>query len=222
MYAPRGREANNKSKMESKTSKIDRPLRVLTCAGQSFPDLSALSCTENVTSPMRMIASLPLHSAQSEVPKRGRSKRGRTHKHANERKRAQTQVHKRVQKGAKECKRALARKNRKQPGLKQPGLGTPNTRNLAHKASYQSRTKSYKNCSVNLPGRPLPWSHKPALLNGRFGNCKVGGCAETANPSPTLRLPFANLSPTLCHPFLPTPLQAPLSVGPRHAFRGAG
>ena len=58
----------------------------------------------------------------SEVPKRGRSKRGRTQKHANEHKRAQTQVCKRAQKGAKECKRALPRKHCKQPGLKQPGL----------------------------------------------------------------------------------------------------
>ena len=55
-----------------------------------------------------------------------------------------------------------------------------------------------------------PRSHKPALLNGRFGNGKV------ANPLPTLRQPFANLSPTLCQPFLPTPLQAPPSVGPNH------
>ena len=37
---------------------------------------------------------------KSEVPKRGRSKRGRTQKHANERKRAQTQVCKRAQKSA--------------------------------------------------------------------------------------------------------------------------
>ena len=72
-----------------------------------------------------------------------------------------------------------------------------------------------------------PWSHKPAIVNRHFGNCKIGGCKEThepfanpfAKPVPTLRQPFANLSPTLCQPFLPTPLQAPLSVQPRHAFR---
>ena len=39
------------------------------------------------------------------------------------------------------------------------------------------------------------------------------------NPLPTFRQPFANLSPTLCQPFLPTPLQPPLSVNPRHPFR---
>ena len=62
---------------------------------------------------------------QSAVPKRGHSKRGRMQTHANERKRAQTQVRKRVQKSAKGRKRALPRKICKQPGLKQPGLGTP-------------------------------------------------------------------------------------------------
>ena len=42
------------------------------------------------------------------------------------------------------------------------------------------------------------------------------------NPLPTLRQPFANLSQTLCQPFLPTPLQAPLSVDPvnPHLERG--
>ena len=72
-----------------------------------------------------------LDVATSAVPIRGRSKRGRSQKHANEHKRAQTQVRKRAQKGAKERKReqkgakerkrALPRKN-----CKQPGLGTPN------------------------------------------------------------------------------------------------
>ena len=38
----------------------------------------------------------------------------------------------------------------------------------------------------------------------------------------TLRQRFANVSPTLCQPFLPTPLQAPLSVGPNHLCRNAG
>ena len=71
----------------------------------------------------------------SAVPKRGRSKRGRTQKHANVRKRAQMSAKERKRKSAKECKRAqkganerkgaLPRKNCKQPGLKQPGLGIP-------------------------------------------------------------------------------------------------
>ena len=65
-----------------------------------------------------------------------------------------------------------------------------------------------------------PWSHKPPLLNGRFGNCNIGGCF--ANPSPTFRQPFANPSPTLRQPFLPTPLQPPLSVNPKHPFRDTG
>ena len=38
------------------------------------------------------------------------------------------------------------------------------------------------------------------------------------NP-PTLCQPFANPSPTPCQPFLPTPLQAPPTVDPRHPFR---
>ena len=37
-----------------------------------------------------------------------------------------------------------------------------------------------------------PWSHKPALLDKRFGNCKVGGCK-------TLRQPFC------CQPFANLP-----------------
>ena len=42
-----------------------------------------------------------------------------------ERKRAQMQVRKRVQKGAKERKRAFLRKSCKRPTLKQPRMGTP-------------------------------------------------------------------------------------------------
>ena len=67
----------------------------------------------------------------SEVPKHGRSKHSRSQKHAHERKksanvrkRAQTQVRKRAQKGAKARKRARKRNICKQPGPKQPGLGT--------------------------------------------------------------------------------------------------
>ena len=82
----------------------------------------------------------------SAVPKRGRSKRGRTQKHANERKRAQMSAkerkrksakeRKRAQKGAKECKRALLREKCKQPGLEQPGLGTPKRWNPVRKRGY--------------------------------------------------------------------------------------
>ena len=43
-----------------------------------------------------------------------------------------------------------------------------------------------------------PWSHKPPLLNGRFGNCKIWGVQGN---SPTLCQPFANPSPTFCQPF---------------------
>ena len=53
-----------------------------------------------------------------------------------------------------------------------------------------------------------------------FRNWRVQGDLPTLpNPLPTLRQPFANLSPTFCQPFLPTPLQAPPSVDPRHLFR---
>ena len=69
----------------------------------------------------------------SEVPKRGRSKCGRTQKHANEPKISQMSANESSQKTAKECKRArksskgaqTSTKNCKQTGLKQPGLGTP-------------------------------------------------------------------------------------------------
>ena len=47
------------------------------------------------------------------------------------------------------------------------------------------------------------------------------GARKSANPSPTPRQPLANLSP-LCQPFLPTPLQPPLSVDPTHPFRDTG
>ena len=68
----------------------------------------------------------------------------------------------------------------------------------------------------NHCAKKIPWSHKPALLNRRFGSCRVGGSMEA------LCQPDANLFPTLCQPFLQTPLQAPLSVGPSHPFRKAG
>ena len=60
--------------------------------------------------------------------------------------------------------------------------------------------------------RNIPWSHKPGLLNLRLGFANLEGCRETRQ---SLCQPFANpSSPTLCQPFLPTPLQAPLSRGP--------
>ena len=69
----------------------------------------------------------------SEVPKCGRSKRGRMQTHgkrrpAKERRRAQKSAkgRKRARKSAKGRKRAQKNaKNSKQSGLKQPGLGTP-------------------------------------------------------------------------------------------------
>ena len=51
----------------------------------------------------------------SEVPKRGRSKRGRTQRSAREGKRKRAKKHKRAQQGSKERKRALSRTNCKQP-----------------------------------------------------------------------------------------------------------
>ena len=78
------------------------------------------------------------------LPKRGRSKRGRAQKHkqtsgkraqmsTKERKRKSVNERERAQKGAKECKRALLCKNCKQPGLKLPGLGTPNYNGTVHR-----------------------------------------------------------------------------------------
>ena len=49
-----------------------------------------------------------------------------------------------------------------------------------------------------VPG--FPWSHKPMSLNGRLWNSEEGA-RKSANPSPTLRQPFANLSPTFHQPF---------------------
>ena len=67
----------------------------------------------------------------------------------------------------------------------------------------QERNKQPHIWGTGHPGSAsFPLSHKPALLNGRFGNCKVGGCKETlcqlfANLVPTLHQPFANL---FCQP----------------------
>ena len=78
-------------------------------------------------SPPEMCSLLGAGAWGSAAPKRSRSKRGWTQKNVNDCKRAQTSAnaspqksakgHKRAQKGANERKRALPRKNRKQPGL---------------------------------------------------------------------------------------------------------
>ena len=86
-------------------------------------DSPTLSENGSVKGPLRLSA----------VPKRGRSKRGQTQKHANARKRAKMSSKERRCKSAKECKRAqkgqreLLRKNCKQPGY------------------YQQDTKEYQN-----------------------------------------------------------------------------
>ena len=84
--------------------------------------------------------------AKSEVPKRGRSKRGQTQKHANVRKREREQMHakERKHKSAKERKKKKAplRKNCKQPGLKQSGLGTLNKTTVCQKHRFRHPPKS--------------------------------------------------------------------------------
>ena len=55
---------------------------------------------------------------------------------AEERKQAQRQVRKRAKKSAKGRKRAHPRQNCKQPGLKQPGLGTPDNNPFAVLVAY--------------------------------------------------------------------------------------
>ena len=81
----------------------------------------------------------------------------------------------------------------------------------------------FRRCPRSLTGLAmvhctLLWSHKPRLLNGRLGKCKIGGCKKTfcqpfASPSPTFRQPFANL---FCQPHL----QPPLSMDPRRGLSG--
>ena len=79
--------------------------------------------------------------------------RRNTQMSAKERKCKSAKQRKRAQKGAKECKRMLPRKNCKQPGLKQPGLGTPksqeNCRKISRAHPKSSRTKSL--CSIFGP-----------------------------------------------------------------------
>ena len=77
----------------------------------------------------------------------------------------------------------------------------------------------------------------PVFQTGASGIAKLEGARKPANLLPTLRQPCANLLPTLrqpcanlsqtlrqplCQPLLPTPLQAPLSMDPRHWFRNTG
>ena len=77
----------------------------------------------------------------SEVSKRGRSKRGRTQKHAKARKRAQMSAKERKRKSAKDHKeRKIGRKNCKQPGLKQPGFFWELPKNVRN--SFQGRKQS--------------------------------------------------------------------------------
>ena len=101
----------------------------------------------------------------STVPRRGRSKRGRTQKHANARKRAQTHFCKSAQKSGKGRKRALARKN-----CKQPGLGIPNS---LWAPKHQNSAKFPTRCPCQFPhfpqdNHPPPptWTRPEAPLPG--------------------------------------------------------
>ena len=101
------------------------------------------------------------------VPKHGRSKRSHSQKHANERKRAQTQIRKRAQKGAKGCKRALPRRNCKQPGLKQSGLGTPHLRS----GGTSAKTTLFENYPLDCepPKRQSQRKQTQTSTNGCLG-----------------------------------------------------
>ena len=85
----------------------------------------------------------------------------RTQKHANDRKRAQTQVRKRAQSSASEGKRALPRKTCKWQGWKQPGLGTPN-QSLEHTHNHQGfPNMPFVKCLsgfAEVPYQVPPWS----------------------------------------------------------------
>ena len=70
---------------------------------------------------------------------------------------------------------------------------------ITPESSPESSAKSLSYSFFVVPflspiANPDTWSRKPALLNGRFGNCKIGGRKET-------RQPFASPSPPLCQPF---------------------
>ena len=84
--------------------------------------------------------------------------------------------------------------------------------------------KSQTSDSKRAPREFRNWrvQGNPLTLCQPFANPPPTLRQPSANPSPTLRQPFANPSPTLCQPLLPTPLQAPLSVGPRHPFGDTG
>ena len=80
--------------------------------------------------------------------------------------------------------------------------------------------KSYRSYFRRAQIRWVIWrSSKKVRLEK---NADYSGREPFANPSSTLRQHRANPSPTLCQPFLPTPLQAPLSADPRRGLRNAG
>ena len=92
--------------------------------------------------------------------------RKRAQMSAKECKRKSAKERARVQKGAEERKRALPRKNCKQPGLKQPGLGTPNESQiywLFDEVKCPHRPKNKQNKQLALRASPLqsPKSGKP-------------------------------------------------------------
>ena len=78
--------------------------------------------------------------------------RRNTQKSARESKRKAAKERKRAQKGAKERKRALPRKKCKQPGLKQPGWGTPEV------SSVRISVHSYEKAAllVSVPAKAVP------------------------------------------------------------------
>ena len=96
----------------------------------------------------------------SAVPKRGRSKRSRTKKHAEERKWVQIQVHKRAQKSAKGRKRALPRKNCKQRGLEITRFGNCQVWSRTHLQNCQTIRDRPIRCKKFPSNRPFKqkWS----------------------------------------------------------------
>ena len=105
----------------------------------------------------------------SAVPKRVRSKRGQMQKRAHAHQRAQMSAKERrresakraqlAQNGAKERKRALPRKSCKQPGLKQPGLGTAKFKGRKNTPTPSLRRILKPNQNHFLPTLkpPFPW-----------------------------------------------------------------
>ena len=135
----------------------------------------------------------------SAVPKRGRSKRGRSQKHANARKRAQmnakerkrksANARKRAQKGAKERKRALPRKNCKQPGLKPPGLGTPENRWRFESPMFEAPNDAYNFIAFLSFKSCLHSSPQCGVSHSGSGDAASGGtCVSSASSAtPFLR-----------------------------------